>query len=158
VKTGKHKRTIVAGRAMAVPAFSKFSYAARAARLLGVVVSTEEMQRYVRLIADDPAVVRDWRNIKQISGSQFSLRSIGEGGHGAAGNDHSNMLNIAQGLPSDGSDVLRPLPTGLVTCATDGQSTDLNNFEFAFVENANFVGLFKTLEYESGHDAVPFCC
>jgi hypothetical protein len=32
----------------------------------------------------------------------------------------------------------------------------LDDLESAFVEGANFVGLFKALEYESDHDAVPF--
>jgi hypothetical protein len=33
--------------------------------------------------------------MKQVSGSQLGLRSIGEGCHGAAGDDHSHMFDIA---------------------------------------------------------------
>jgi hypothetical protein len=115
--------------------------------LLGIVLGAKKMLRDVWFIADDPTVVRDWRNIKQTSG---------EGDHGAAGNDHSHVFNIASGLSSDGGNVLRPPPSGFVTCAADGQSTNLNNFKFAFVEDANSVGLFKTLEYQSVHGAFPF--
>src|SRR5215471_20588983 len=81
--------------AAAVQPLDTFDCEARAARLLSIVVGAEEMQRDIRLVADHPTVVRGWGDIKQISGGQFGLRSISEGRHGAAGDDHSHMFDIA---------------------------------------------------------------
>ena len=94
MKTVKDKGTIVAPRWLSGPS-AHLIVSARAARLLGVVVGAEEMQRYVGLIADHLTVVGGWGDMKQISGSQFGLHSIGEGRHGAAGDDHSHMFDIA---------------------------------------------------------------
>ena len=61
------------------PGFSPMSQDARSASALAfgrVLFSAEEVQRNIRLIADDPAVVRHRRNVKQIACVKFSYASI----------------------------------------------------------------------------------
>ena len=61
------------------PGFSPMGQDARSASALAfgrVILGSEEVQRNIRLIADDPAVVRHRRNVKQIACVKFSYASI----------------------------------------------------------------------------------
>ena len=59
--------------------FSPMTQGVRSASALAfgrVLFSSEEVQRHVRLITNDPAVVRHWRNVKQIACVKFNYATI----------------------------------------------------------------------------------
>ena len=61
------------------PSFSPMGQDVRSASALAfgrVILGAEEVQRHVRLIADDPAVVRHRRNVKQIACVKFNYATI----------------------------------------------------------------------------------
>src|SRR5271170_1508223 len=74
--------------------------------LLGVGVCPEEMQRDVRLFANDPTVMRNWRDVEQMSRSHLDFSSIFKRSHRPTRNDHPNMFNNASRRARDGSYML----------------------------------------------------
>jgi len=74
--------------------------------LLGVVVCPEEMQRDIRLFANDPTVMRNGRDVEQMSRNHFDFSAIFKRDHGPTRNDHPNMFNNASRRACDGSYML----------------------------------------------------
>src|SRR6266853_1797996 len=61
------------------PGFNPMSRGVRSVSALAfgrVLLGAEEVQRHIRLIANDPAVVRDRRNVKQIACVKFNYATI----------------------------------------------------------------------------------
>jgi len=104
------------------------------------------MQRDIWLIANHPAVVRYWRNVKKLARSQLKYASTVEGHRRCAGQHQANMFNITPGCANAWSDVLAPLPTWLVCGATNGHTADMYKLKATFLQNANFVRRFEPLE------------
>jgi hypothetical protein len=62
------------------------------------------MQRYIRLIAYHPAIVsgRAGRDVEELSGAELVDGSILHGGGGTAGEDESDVLDVAAWAPTVG--------------------------------------------------------
>src|SRR6266566_5769239 len=91
----------------------------------GIVIGPKEMQRDIWLIANHPAVVRYWRNVKKLARSQLKYASTVEGHRRRAGQHQANMFNITPGCANAWPDVLAPLPTRLVCGATNGHTAEM---------------------------------
>jgi hypothetical protein len=106
------------------------------------------MERDVRLVSDHPTIVtgRSGWNVKQHPGAEFVNRAVLHRSRGATGDDQPYVLDIAAGRAHAGAHVNRPLPSRLISSATDGHPADVNDFEFSFFECSYFVGLFKPLQ------------
>src|SRR5438132_8962577 len=71
----------------------------------GIVIGPKEMQRDIWLIANHPAVVRYWRNVKKLARSQLKYASTLEGHRRCAGQHQANMFNITPGCANAWPDV-----------------------------------------------------
>src|SRR5438093_4120288 len=85
---------------------------------LRVLFGAEKMQRNVRLIANDPAVVRHRQDVKELSRSQLDDASIIERSRRGAGEHQANVLNVAPSRAHAWADVLAPLPPRFITDTT----------------------------------------
>jgi hypothetical protein len=109
------------------------------------------VQRDVRLVADNPAVVPG-SDVKEIAGFHFDDAAVVHGGGGAAGDNEADVFHRAAFQTLGSPDVDGPFPSGLVTGATNGHSPDVNQLKFALFEVANFVRMFKALEDDVVHE------
>src|SRR5438045_819470 len=111
------------------------------------------MERYIGLIADNPAVV-PWRtgwNVEQHACAKFVDCTVLHRRSGTAGEHHADMLYVATQRAYAGAHVNRPFPPRFIGGSADGHGPHPNQFEFAFFEGSYFVGLFKALEYRFKH-------
>jgi hypothetical protein len=58
-----------------------------------VLFGAEKMKRDVRLISDDPTIVRDWRNVEKIAGFELDHSTIVERNGCSSGNNQANVFN-----------------------------------------------------------------
>src|ERR1700732_92620 len=121
----------------------------------GVVRGSLEVQRDVGLVADDPAVMGLRRNVEQRAGGELDLPAIAHRGHGAAGDDHADVLDFAEVAAGQRPDVGRPAPSGLVLRAADRQATEAHEVEAPLLGDAGFVRVLETLEDQLDHDSLP---
>ena len=78
------------------------AFAMRLPRVLG---GTQEMQRYIGLIADNPTVVRFGRDIEDITCPHFGDAAIRKRRRSTPGDYHADMLDGAESLADLFSDV-----------------------------------------------------
>src|SRR5512146_2011023 len=109
------------------------------------MIGSKKMQRDIGLVANDPAVMSG-RNVEDLPRPHFDNPSVVHGGRGAAGNDHSDMLDSAGSLAKWLADMLRPSPAGVIGRPPDRHSTDIHYLEPAELEFAHFVGSLEALE------------
>jgi hypothetical protein len=83
-----------------------------------VVLATEDVERDIRLVADDPAVVA-WRNVEEVAGLHHPLGAVVHLGDGLAAEYEPDVLDLARRGADDRSDVLGPAPARLVRRPTD---------------------------------------
>ena len=103
------------------------------------------MQRNVRLIANDPAVVRYRRDVKELSRSQLDDASIIECSRRGAGEHQSNVLNVAPSRAHAWADVLAPLPPCFISGATNRYPAEMHQFEATFSITRTSSGASKDL-------------
>src|SRR5260370_27308027 len=104
------------------------------------------MQRNIWLLADHPAVVRYWRDVKEIACSQLENAHIVESGRRCAGQHKANVLDPATGGANTRTDVLAPFPTRLVGGAPDRHASKMYQLESPFLQDANFIRRFEALK------------
>src|SRR5439155_20395270 len=113
---------------------------------LRVLFGAKKMQRNVRLIANDPAVVRYRRDVKELSRSQLDDASIIECSRRGSGEHQSNVLNVAPNRAHARAGVLAPLPPCFISGATNRYRAEMHQFEATFLHHANFVRRVKGFE------------
>src|SRR5689334_14133294 len=94
---------------------------------LHVVVRTEEVQRDVRLVADDPAVVWRGGDVEQLAGAELVDGAVVERDGGGAGEHQPDVLDRAARGADARADVLAPLPSRLVRGTADGHAADVDD-------------------------------
>ncbi len=112
-----------------------------------VVVCSYKVERDIRLVADDPTVVRDGRYDKQISGFHFGEPAVCHRCHRLPGNNHSDMLDFAKRRVGKRADIFRPFPSPALSGVFNRHPANANDLEFAFVKNTDFVGRFKSFQH-----------
>jgi hypothetical protein len=112
------------------------------------------MQGDVGHIADYPTVVPGWarRDVEEGARAEFVYGAVFHGGSGRAGEDQTNVLDVAARGTYGGAYVEGPLPAGLVGGTADGQAPDADDFENAFFEGADFIRGFETFEDGVEHE------
>jgi hypothetical protein len=65
------------------------------------------------------------------------------------------VRDVAAFLAEGFADVFGPLPAGLIGGAPYGHSAEMDELEFAFIEDAGFVGVVETLEDDFVHGVPP---
>ena len=91
-----------------------------------VIIGSEEMQRYIRFIANDPAVVRHRRNVKQIACVKLKYSTIIERYCRDSRENKPHMFNGATRGANTRSDVLAPFPSWLIRRTTNCDSAQMD--------------------------------
>ena len=83
---------------------------------LGIICGTHKMERHVRVIADDPAMVtrRPGWNVKEGTGTEFVNRAVFHRSGGTAGKHQAYMLAVAMRCAYSVSNIDGPPPPRLV--------------------------------------------
>src|SRR5262249_47411244 len=79
-----------------------------------VAICSEEVQRHVGIVADDPAVVRHRSDVEQVTGVEFGHLAVGERRGGDSGQDQAHVLHLTATEPEGGTDMRRPSPPRLI--------------------------------------------
>src|SRR5258708_5266507 len=111
-----------------------------------VVISPEEMQGYVGLVTDHPAIMRLGWNMEQLTCSKLDYPPVRERRCRRPRDDPANVLDETPALAKCRANVLGPPPTWLVGCAPDGQPTDMDNLEPALGQLSDLVRLLEALQ------------
>jgi hypothetical protein len=111
------------------------------------------MERHVRVIADDPAIVtrRPGWNVKEGTGTEFVNRAVFHRSGGTAGKHQAYMLAVAMRCAYSVSNIDGPPPPRLVRGPTDCHVPDPNDFKSSFFESSYFVRLFKSFQNHFEH-------
>src|SRR5512141_1755807 len=104
-----------------------------------VLFSAEKVQRHIRLIADDPAVVRHRRNVKQVACVKLNYATIVERNCRGPRENEPDVFNGTTRRANARADVLTPFPPGLIRRTANCDSAEMDQLEFAFLHHAHFV-------------------
>jgi|SRR6185436_15564790 len=104
-----------------------------------VILGSEEVQRHVRLIADDPAVVRHRRYVKQIACMKLNYATIIECNRRGSRENKPDMFNRTARRADTGADVLAPFPSRLICRTTNCDSAEVDQLKFPFLHHAHFI-------------------
>jgi hypothetical protein len=104
------------------------------------------MQRHVRLVPDDPAVVRNRRDVERLSRTELEHTAIVEGRRRDAAEDEPDVLDLAACFADRRADVLGPSPARLVLRTPNGDSANPDGVEPALWERSRFVWLVESFQ------------
>jgi hypothetical protein len=117
------------------------------------VVGAQEVQRHVRLVPDDPAVVRLRRYVEELSRAQLYYSAIGEGSGSPAREHQTDVLYGAADRTHTWAYMGRPTPARFVGRAADGEAAEMHELEATLDHLSDFVGRFEALENDVNHGA-----
>src|ERR1700742_996949 len=98
--------------------------------MTGIIDGAHQMDRHVRLVADNPAIVPG-RNVEEVSGLQLIDGSIVHGGCRLPRYHHADVFHLAGPGANLPANVFRPAPSRIVSRAADGHAAYVDDFEFA---------------------------
>jgi len=107
------------------------------------MLRAKKVKRYVRLVADDPTVVRNRRNMKNVARVQFENATIIERGGCGSRKNESDVFNMTARRPDGWTDMLAPFPTRLVSRAPNRHSAYVHQFKFPFLHHPHFIRRFE---------------
>src|SRR5438552_10839967 len=119
--------------------------------LLRIVVGPQEVQGDVRLVPDDPAVVRLRRNVEKLARSQLHHSAIRESSGSRAREHQADVLDGAVSRTHTWPYMRRPTPPRLVGRATDREAAEVHQFEATFDHLSDLVGGLEPLQYDVNH-------
>jgi hypothetical protein len=109
-----------------------------------VLARTHQVQRDIRLISDDPAVVPR-SNIENITRFHVDYFAIVHGGSRSPGEDDAHMLHITTLFADGPANMLGPLPTRQVCRTADGHARNMDHLELAFFKVPQLIRLLEPL-------------
>lgn len=109
---------------------------------------TTEMERDVRLISNNPAIVRCWRDVKQLAGAKLDHSTTFESRGRDASQHQPDVFDGAVRLTERSPDVLGPSPAGLISRAPNREAADPYELEAALDHLPHFIGRFETLQHD----------
>src|SRR5512132_406868 len=124
------------------PGVSPMSQDVRSASALAfgrVMLSAKEVQRHVRLITNDPAVVRHRRNVQKVACVKLNYATIVERNCRGSRENEPDVFNGTTRRANARADVLTPFPPGLIRRTTNCDSAEVDHLEFAFLHHAHFI-------------------
>jgi hypothetical protein len=121
-----------------------------------VLFGAEKVKRDVRLIADDPAIVRDGRNVEKIAGFELDHSTIIERNCCSSGKDKADVFDRATRRADTWTDVLAPFPTGFVGCTPNCHPADVHELEFPFFHYPHFIRRLEPFQNHADFFATHF--
>src|SRR4029434_3111013 len=104
-----------------------------------VFFGAEKVQRYVRLIANDPAVVWHRRNVKQIACVKLDYATRITPNCRGPRENKPDMFNGTTRRANARANVLAPFPPRLICRTTNCNSAEVNQLEFPLLHHAHFI-------------------
>src|SRR6478752_5646981 len=104
-----------------------------------VILGSEEVQRHIRLIANDPAVVWHGRNVKQIACVKLNYSIIMECNCRGSRENKPDVFNRTARRANARADVLAPFPPRLIRRTTNCDSAEVDQLEFAFLHHPRLI-------------------
>jgi hypothetical protein len=111
-----------------------------------VLFGTEKVERDVRLIADDPTIVRDWRNVEKIAGFEFNHATVIERNGCSSGKNQADMFDGATRRAYAWTNMLAPFPARLISRTPNRHPSDVHQFEFPFFHRTHFIGRLEPFQ------------
>jgi hypothetical protein len=155
---GRSKRTLAPEGELGVRS-SRFAVSGRVSVVIGrVVICSEEVERHVGIVANDPAVVRHRSDVEQVTGVEFGHLAVGERRGRDPGEDQAHVLHQTVAEAECGTDVRRPSPTRLIRRPSDCRACEPHHLEAAELKVSHFIGLVETPKDRSnvGHQHAHF--
>src|SRR6516165_4267100 len=121
--------------------------------LARVIARAHEVQRNIRLVANNPTVVPR-RNIEHISGMHFDDTSVIHGRSSHTRNNHADMFHLAALRARGIADVFRPLPARLIAGPANRHPAQFHQLKLALLEQARLIGLLKAFQDRVYHGIV----
>src|SRR5262245_17954444 len=108
------------------------------------------MQRYVRIVADHPAVMPR-RDVEDISRLHLDHAAIFHGSSCGPGDHHSHVLNFTDCRAGCRANINGPFPSWLIRSAPDGHATDVDQLKFSLRKVAGFIRMIEAFENDVEH-------
>ena len=121
----------------------------------GVLVGAKEMNRDVRLIADNPTVVRHGWNVKQVACTQLDDVVVVERRRRRTRHDQSDVFDSATRRAPIWADVVGPLPPRLVASSAEGELTQSHDSSLPLANSRISSGCSKRFSTTSTIDRPP---
>ena len=122
-----------------------------------ILLGSEEMQRNVCLIANDPAVVRHRRNVKEFACFQFDHATVIKCNCCGSRENKPDMFNRTMRRANTQANVLAPFPPGLIRRPTNCDSAEVNQLKFSFLHHAHFIRCVERFQNDCHLLAVHGC-
>jgi hypothetical protein len=104
------------------------------------------MERNVRLVADDPAVMRNWRDVEEITGFEFDHATVIERDRRRSGENEAKVFDRAPRCADTWTDVLAPFPARLISRAANRHPADVHELKFSFLHHPHFIRRLEPFE------------
>src|SRR5262244_703527 len=135
----------VAGAPTSSPRGINRTYSGALSLRARVRVRSHEVQRNVRLVPHDPAIVA-WPDVEDVSRAHLDYATVTHRCRRASRHDHPYVLDFAHRLPELSAHVHGPAPSRLVNCSADRHAAHTDDLESALLEGARLVGRLETFE------------
>src|SRR5262249_42250497 len=122
-----------------------------------ILLGSEEVQRNVCLIANDPAVVRHRRNVKEFACFQFDHATVIKCNGSRSRENEPDMFNRTACCADTRSDMFAPLPPRFVRRTANCDSAEVNQFEFPFLHHTHFIRRVERFQNDCQLLAVHRC-
>ena len=109
-----------------------------------VLARSQEVQRDVRFVSDDPTVMA-WRDVEKVASFHLDDATVVHGCGGASRHHKTDVFHLTTLHSRGGPDMDGPFPSRLVAGPTDRHAADVHEFEFSFLEGPYFVWLLEAL-------------
>jgi hypothetical protein len=110
----------------------------------GIPARALEVEKYARLIADDPGIMSWWGN-PDITRPKIVYGTVVQHRAKVPGNDVGKMGSLTAVRACDGSHMLGPLPAWLTGHSDDGHIAKVDDFHLCLWWRARFVWIIEAL-------------
>src|SRR6266480_6186108 len=108
-----------------------------------IFLSSEKVERHIRLIAHDPAVMPG-TDVKDVSRLHHVGPSILHGTCSLPGDHDTNVFHLTKRNSRTWCNVLRPFPARFICRPANRHSADLDEFKLPFLKSANLIRVLKS--------------
>src|SRR5262245_60447857 len=111
-----------------------------------ILFSAEKVQRNIRLIANNPAIVWHRRNVKEFACFQLDHATVIKCNCSRSRENEPDMFNRTACCADTRSDMFAPLPPRFVRRTTNCDSAEVNQLEFPFFHHTHFIRRIEGLQ------------
>jgi hypothetical protein len=122
---------------------------------LRVVIGPQEVQGNIRIVANNPTIVRRRRDVKQRAGREIDYPPVAHRGYCPARNDESHMFDLTELRAGKRPHVHGPFPPRLVGSLPQRQPTEPDDLKFTALEFARLIRMLESFKDDLVHSIPP---